>query len=63
MGVGMASIFATDKPAISVSTLVAAFFVVYFFVLIGDSALEMQHLLCSQFSSTYCKKTSVLNQP
>ncbi len=31
----MASIFPTGKPALSVSTLVAAFFVVYFFVLIG----------------------------
>jgi hypothetical protein len=52
MGVGMASIFATGKPAIFVSTLVAGFFVVYFLYLLVDSALEMQHLLCRQISST-----------
>jgi hypothetical protein len=52
MGVGMASIFATGKPALSVSSHVAAFFVVYFLYILVDSALGNAALLCSQFSST-----------
>jgi hypothetical protein len=49
MGVGMASIFATGKPAICVSSHVAAFFVVYFFVLIcglrtGNAAFIVQSI-------------------
>jgi hypothetical protein len=52
MGVGMASIFATDKPALSVSSHVAAFFVVYF-LHIGGLRTGNAAFLCSQFSSTY----------
>jgi hypothetical protein len=44
MGVGMASIFATGKPALSVSSHVAAFFIVYFFV---RTSWWTPHRICS----------------